>query len=261
MISNKELISLVRDEVLETAKKLKADPKYPSTTISMMLWLYENKKIDDSTILECNNILGIKDDNGEFASFSTIQQGLVIAYNNDTSTTLPAEYSKDQHRICTANNLYNIDKSYVYSMNNTVDLSAEQKKPSIDQYTIKSDIGAVIGKATTLDEAEQVAETSGTKTTIVNSVGEVVKRVTNTNMSTPINSPDVTSLSLQAGAKIEVTDVNLYKSSKSTAPERLLSGTFYLYDGIDYFGKVAICLNPNPSTISDIFGFINKSSL
>lgn len=260
MISNKELISLVRDEVLETAKKLKADPSYPSTIISSMIWLYNKKIIDDSTILDHNNILGIKYDNGEFADFSTIQQGLILAYNDD-NTVMPEEYNKEKKTICTSNKLYAIDKSYAYSMNNTVDLSAEQKKPNIDQYTVKSDIGSVLGKATTLDEAEKVAETSDKKTTIVNSMGDVVKTVSNSHMPKPISSSDATSLSLQAGSKIEVSGVNLYESSRSSSPSRLLSGTFYLYDGIDYFGKLAICVNPNPTSIKDIFGFINKNQL
>lgn len=253
---NRDLVELVRDDVLETAKKIKADKNYPSTTISYMLWLYTNKLIDDDTILVKNNIRGIRDEHDELVSFNTIQQGLLMELDKDQK---PQEFLNDMKTICVSNKLYDIDKIYAYSMNNAIDLTAEQKKPSIDQYTVRSDIGATVGKATTLEEAVEVAETASTKATIVNSMGDVVETVGNSKK--PIKTTEAVSLNLEAGAQINIKDINLYASSHSTAPTRLISGTYYLYDGINYFGKLAICVKPNPSSIEDILGFVNKDQL
>lgn len=253
MISNKELVSLVKEDVLETARKIKAAPDYPSTIIAYTIWLYNNKMIDDDAILDKNNIIGLYDEAGKLMSFNTIQQCLLTK----TNEVQPEEFVAEQKTICKVNKLYSIDKAYVYSMNNAIDLTDEQKKPSIDQYSVKVEDGTV-GKASTLVEAKEIAQNIDTKATIVNSMGDVVDTIGNSNK--PIKTIEAVSISLEAGTKIELNDVNLYSSSRSTAPVRLISGTFYLYDGIDYLGKLAICLRP-ASSIDDIFGFINKNQL
>ena len=176
MISNKELVSLVKEDVLETARKVKAAPDYPSTIIAYMIWLYNNKMIDDDAILDKNNIIGLRDEAGKLISFNTIQQCLLT----DTNQVQPEEFVTEQKTICKVNKLYSIDKAYAYSMNNAIDLTDEQKKPSIDQYSVKVKDGTV-GKASTLVEAKEIAQNVDTKATIVNSMGDVVDTIGNSN--------------------------------------------------------------------------------
>ena len=254
-MTKKDLIRLVKKDVVEVAKKLKKEPTYPSTTIARILWLYQSKQIDDNAILANNNPLGLTNpETGELMEFTTLQQCFIVA---DERPFQDDDFDNKKDNIIKYNQLNNFDKVYVYSESENTDVQVppSKKKPKIDQYKVKKD-DTVVLKTDNLQEAEKVAKEK--KATIYNSRGAIV------NEKYSYNVDKATSHTLVAGSAVTCNKIYLYKNYNSNEPLRLINGTYYIYDGRTYGSRIAICMNPDAvksGSRTSILGFINKKDI
>lgn len=255
MISNKDIISLTRDDVIKVAKKLNKEPNYPSDTISRIIWMHHKNQTTEDDIISKNNPLGlINPSDNTILTFNTIEECLL---SNEGREFRDDDYESKKKDICKNNKLYGIDKLYLYSLNNNkIDLSEDQKNPKVDQYTVKDGNTTLYVGDSLLDANIEASKNSNSK--IYNSKCVII----NKDSENKYKVQNAISLTLSPGAAIECKNINLYKTSKSESPIRLINGTYYLYDGIVYNGRLAICLQTNNEiNINNIFGFINKNQI
>lgn len=253
MISNKELISLVRDDVVKVAKKMNKEATYPSTTIALILWLHHEAKTTEDDIMASNNPLGILASDNSIRSFNSIEECLIVGDGYDLETE---DFKSKKKDICKTNKLYGIDKLYIVNQeSNEIDLTDQQRTPKVDNYQIKKD-NEVIMKTDSIEDALKSAEENNA--TIINSKGAVVDGGMKV-----YQAQNAISYSLAAGTAIHCKLVNLYGGYRSQTPLRLISGTYYLYDGINYADKFAICATPELALTdtSKIIGFVRRSDI
>lgn len=257
MVNNKDIIALVKDDVIEIANKLRKKHSYPSDIISVMIYLAEAEKITEEIIIEKNNPLGITDPKtGEVETFASIQQCLIVA-DSRKLTWDDETYKKKKSAICKANKLSEIDKEFVYSKDdNVIDMSTENKTPKVDKYTVTAADGTVNSAESKEDALDMATANNGV---VTDSRGRVV-----VDKKKSFDGSKAQSLTLDAGAVVTCTNVNMYEKFNSESPKRIINGQFYLYDGINYFGRMAICLTADHvanHTLDDIFGFINATDI
>lgn len=254
-MTKKELISYIRDDVIEVAKKLHKEPTYPSETIARVLWLYQNKKVNDKTITSKNNPLGLKNPKTkEVMEFTSLQQCFIVA---DEQPFEEDDFEAKKENIIKFNNLASIDKLYIYSEKDIIiEVPEEKKAPKIDHYEVKDSKEKTILKTTSIEKAKEVAKKTP-DAEIKNSKGATV----NYKYKKSVNN--ATCKSLVAGSAIHCNDIYLYKNYNSKSPLLLLSNkTYYLFDGVNYGGRIAICVDPTKrDTRSDIYGFIDAKAI
>lgn len=253
-MTKKELISYVRDDVVEVAKKLHKEPTYPSTTIARIIWLYQNKKINDKIITSKNNPLGlVHPKTKEVMEFTTLQQCFIVA---DEQPFEEDDFEVKKDNIIKYNNLANIDKLYIYSEKDIViEVPEEKKKPAVDQYEVKDSKEKTIIKTESIEKAKEIAKKIP-DAEIKNSKGATV----DCQYKKSVNN--ATCKSLIAGSAIHCNDIYLYKNYNSNSPLFLLNRTCYLFDGVNYNGRFAICIDPTRrETRSDIYGFIDAKTI
>ena len=254
MINNKELISLVRDEVLKVAERMEKPSTYPSTTIAQILWLHHEAKTTEDDIVAKNNPLGLLEPGSEtIRTFNSIEECLVVGGD---FTIDSEDFTAKKNDICKTNKLYNIDKLYVYNKNdNEIDLDAEKKEPRVDNYQVKKDNATVLKTDSKSDALTKAGNIGGT---VINSRGAIVNGATITN-----KKQTAISYSLKAGAPIECKSVNLYATHTAGTPLRCISGKYYLYNGINYNDRFAICASVDRANGDkmNILGFINRKDI
>ena len=254
MISNKDLISLVREDVLKVATRMDKAADYPSTTIAQILWLHHEAKTTEDDIVGKNNPLGITESDGSTTrTFNSIEECLIVGDNFKIDS---ADFDAKKKDICKTNKLYGIDKLYVYNKdNNEVDLSDDKKQPKVDNYQVKKDNTTVM-KTDSVEDALKQAQVTGA--TVFNSKGATISNAIIAN-----NKIGAVSYSLLAGAAVDCISVNLYQKYFAGCPTRAITGKYYLYDGINYNDRFAICAKAEDANTdtSKIIGFINRADI
>lgn len=252
-----ELFHLLREPALAVAVQIgpnDIDAQFISKFMAMAAYRLDNKKVTEQDITEKNNPLGLTNPStGEVLSFNTLEEAILHAVTQFKELWEEDKMDERYTSIKKSHNLQRFDKEFI--VQNTsgpiVDLPEEKCEPSVDVYTVSNNTGDQIYNTADLTEAEEVkAENPGS--VITNTRGRVI------NGTKLFNKPNLRNLSLIAGAAVECSGLHLYKNLKDTHPTRVITnGTYYLYDGIEKYGRYAICVSAGMG----ILGYVNAEEL
>ena len=253
-MSKSEIIELLKQPAIDAFVKVDTPKRIlPSILIAGALIKLDGFKEDNlSSLIAANNFHALKAgkkytketitiDETKFKVFESVED-FISAVTDYTGSVMSYEDALQKKAL--PDSIYNSYISTITSFDlDQIDEKAIEKLYSGESVIVETD-------GTTKDD--QAKEVPVEKPTEDAKVDDTPKSISNTTKATRFDK----------GTKLNLINANLYTSPTSSAPTRLVSGTYYLADGVSRNGRYGIVMKEK--FIGDaryIIGYVKKEQL
>ena len=231
-----ELIDTLQESAFDVSIKLKTT--YPSIILGICLYRYKNGYIEDTDITQLYNPFGVLNPSTlEKVKYDSLYNGIINGLENDF--IMENIDSEEVSRLIKSWSLTKYDIAYLKSTDKIIiDLTNDQKKPFIDQYTVYKD-NKIILTTSSLEEVISMVDKDDTLK-VKNSKGKLINPKP---IPTTYTNPNIKAATteISSGTKVVCSGINMYNSPSDTKPSRCLNGVYYIYNGKEVDGMYQLC--------------------